>query len=166
MDPNEPKVQPAHVAIVSPKGEVLNKKPKPATYGPDGQRIRPPGDFMKGMPTREELVNHLAAGIAEVGEKMYEQLSGETATYLEEMEQSIFERVMRELEARSLRGRLRQWWWKVHPPKLIVSIPEATTAAIEAMDPNVAETEYIPVDDAALRRGAQSLKDALEDPDL
>lgn len=76
----------------------------------------------------------IAQGVLAVGEKMYEQASGELAENFEDLERRMVALVHRELEARSLRGRARAWWRRVagHPaPALVVD-------AVEALDPNIA----------------------------
>jgi hypothetical protein len=59
---------------------------------------------MKGLVTRQELLNATTKAALAVGEKMYDQLSGETAAMLTQMETEVTARVVERL---SLRGRLR-----------------------------------------------------------
>lgn len=152
---DDEKVIPAKVGIVGTNGDLLNETPLERKARLTHSKRR---DFVTGHELDQvradmgDVVEKISAGISTaalaVGQKMYDQFSEETAQLLEEMEQTIVDRVMRQVEERSLRGRVRRLWHRLRPPtpKLLVD------PAIEAMDPNVAgagrahaETEYIPI---------------------
>ena len=97
------------------------------------RRPRPPGDFMKSYVSREEMLEDMAKVALAIGQKVYDQIAGESQVFLQEMETALRAELHRELEARSLRGRLRAWWQRVTcMPK-----PALVVDAVDALDPNV-----------------------------
>lgn len=78
----------------------------------------------------------ISMGILAVGEKMYEQASGELAENFEDQERRMIALIHREFERRSLRGRARALWRRIagYPEPALV----ADVDAVDALDPNVA----------------------------
>jgi len=131
----QPDIVPAKVAIVGKDGKTVLNKGADARDARDkpGKRSRPPSDFMKGFATREEVMEHLSTAALAVGQKMYDQMSGETAELLEEMERVITRHVIEYFESRTIRGRVKRWW-RAHVTK---PTPRLVVDAAEALDPNV-----------------------------
>lgn len=83
-----------------------------------------PTSSLKNFATREQVLRVVEAceqGIVEaalaVGAKVYDQIGEETAAHLEEMEALILQRVLAEVEARTLAGRAKALWRRfVAPP--------------------------------------------------
>lgn len=119
----------------------------------DGKRARPPGDFMQGLVTRQEMMDHLAEAAMAMGQKMYNQFGDETQEYLQEMETALREEIRAEFERRTILGKVRNaWQWLTREsalsgwlmeigvtspvpdgPQLVV---EADAAAVDALDPS------------------------------
>lgn len=106
-----PAIVPGQVAILDPKGKAVNRE-KP------GKRARPPGDYMKSSPPREEVATYLAKASLTMGQKVYDQLSTENQEQLERLEHIVTQRVIQYIESRTLRGRLRRAWRSLFPRRL------------------------------------------------
>lgn len=117
MTDDTPDIAPGHVAIVGVNGEVLNKdaqkKPARRTHADrrDFAQLRHLDELREDMVAVVQKVNDaIPVAALEVAQKMYDQMSAETATYLEEMEQDLFDRLVRRMEERRVRGRIRRAW--------------------------------------------------------
>lgn len=77
-------------------------------YDENGKRKRPPADSMQSFMTREEAMTHLATAVNAVGDKMYEQFTGEMQEVLDEMERRVVLHVIEYLETRTFTGRWKR----------------------------------------------------------
>jgi len=78
-------------------------------YGPDGKRRVPPSDMMSSFVTRQEAMTHVATAVAEATRKAMEEMDSALEERLVAMEEIIAARVYRQLEARTLRYRVKMW---------------------------------------------------------
>lgn len=84
----------------------------------------------------EELVKAgVGGGMVALGSKVYEQMSGEIAEYIDGMEERLWQRMQTEMYRRSVRGRLRGLLIRLG------AVPRAqlerTVDAVDVLDPNV-----------------------------
>lgn len=118
-------------------------------YDGDGKRIVPPAEFMRGIVTRQEMMDYLAETVLAATQKMYDQMSGEMLDYLEQMEASLRDEIRREFMRRTLRGRWILFTMRVRETTFglflielglmepIGPTPALVVDAVQALDPSV-----------------------------
>jgi len=129
MNDDAPDIVPGQVAITDSRGNILNKGPREKP----GKRTRPPADFMKGYVTREEVIEHMTTASLEIGNKMYEQMSGEIAEDLEAREKAITRHIIEYFEERTIRGKIKRFIGRFRPK----TAPALVVDAVDVLDPNV-----------------------------
>jgi hypothetical protein len=91
-----------------------NESTRPSgIVGPDGRVPRSQRNRQKQEeqpPTTAQVREWITAGSIAAFKNCYEQLTSETSAHLEKMEEVITQRVLDEVERRSLRGRVQAWW--------------------------------------------------------
>jgi hypothetical protein len=95
------------------------------------------GDFVTKRVFHEQM-KRIGPAIAEAtrltGQEVYDSLSQEFAQHAQQMEEEVLRRVLRELERRTLRGRIRALWHRVRPP---APATLRLVDPVEALDPGV-----------------------------
>jgi hypothetical protein len=99
------------------------------------KKARPPGSKGSDFVTRDWALETFGKASVNIGQQMYDQVSGELADHLEQMELRLLHGIRAEIERRSFRGRLRMFLMRMGAkPKL--SIEPRVVDPVEVLDPN------------------------------
>jgi hypothetical protein len=143
---DEKQIRRGSVMLVDKIGNPIGKA---AERSPIAPKRRDPTNVLHDYVTREEMIKGASNAAIAVGGKMYEQFSEETGDYLREMEQTLRNEIRLEFERRTLRGKLRAFWYRLRDSQLgavlmelglidpLTDRPELVVDADVALDPNV-----------------------------
>jgi hypothetical protein len=121
-DDVKPRLARGKVALLDPRGQAVNH----ASHDENGVLV-PSDDFMKTPVTREEMLEALPKAALAIGQKMFDQVTSETAELLEQWEHIITQRVTKAVIAELSR------WFKLKDSE--EPEPQAPTLVVDERIP-------------------------------